>query len=46
MIDLEFLTQLTHHLVIEVTVIVSDNLARNIIATYYLFLNESGKHLS
>lgn len=46
MLGLEFLTQLTHHLVIEVTDIISDNLARNTIMIHYLFLNKSGNHLS
>lgn len=46
MLDLKFFAQLPHHSVVEVTGVVSDDLARYSIAVDYLFLDESGNHLS
>ena len=46
MLDLKFFAQLPHHSVIEVTGVVSDDLARYSIAADYLFLDKPGNHLS
>ena len=46
MLDLKLFAQLLHHIVVEITGIVSDDFARYPIAVDYLFLDKPGNHLS
>src|SRR3954468_14591713 len=45
MLDLEGLTKLLHHLVIEIRSIISNDLLKNPITTDYVVLDKAGNHL-